>query len=142
MARVLGIDYGTKRTGIAVTDPLQMIASALTTVKTYELLDFLTEYFKKEEVECVVLGYPRKMNNLESESLVFIRQFETAFKRKFPGVPVVYIDERFTSSLAVDAMIRSGMKKKDRQEKGNIDKISAAIILQTYLDEKKSGKLN
>jgi putative Holliday junction resolvase len=113
---------------------MKMIASGLTTVGSHEILDFLGEYMKKETVETIVLGLPKKMNNTDSESLQYAKQFETALKRRFPDIPVVWVDERFTSHLAMDAMIRGGMKKKDRQVKGNMDKISAAIILQTYLE--------
>ena len=136
MARILAVDYGTKRVGIAITDPSQMIASGLTTVGTHELLDFLKNYFLKEEVECLVVGYPRKLNNLDSESFKYVKQFETAFLRRYPDIPFIWVDERFSSSLAMDAMIRGGMKKKDRRIKENIDKISAAIILQSYLEQK------
>jgi putative holliday junction resolvase len=136
LARIIAIDYGTKRVGIAVTDPSQIIASGLTTIGAHELLDFLKDYFLKEEVECLVLGHPRKMNNQDSESFKYIKQFETAFLRRFPKIPLIWVDERFTSGLAMDTMIRGGMKKKDRQVKGNIDKISAAIILQSYLEQK------
>jgi putative Holliday junction resolvase len=142
LGRIIGIDYGTKRVGVAVTDPLQMIASGLTTVGAHEILDFLSDYLQKESVEMIVLGLPKKMNNTDSESLKYIRQFETALKRRFPGLPVKWIDERFTSHLAMDAMIRGGMKKKDRQVKGNLDKISAAIILQTYLEQLEHKKIN
>lgn len=136
MGRILGIDYGTKRVGVAVTDPMQMIASGLTTVGSHEILDFLSTYMQKEKVDAIVLGLPKKMNNEDSESLQYIKQFEIALKRKFPEIPVIWIDERFTSQLALDAMIRGGMKKKDRQVKGNMDKLSAAIILQSYLEQK------
>ena len=135
MGRIIGIDYGTKRVGVAVTDPLHMLASGLITVGSHEILDFLSDYMLKEKVDAIVLGLPKKMNNTDSESLQYIRQFETALNRRFPGLPVIWIDERFTSHLAMDAMIRGGMKKKDRQVKGNLDKISAAIILQTYLEQ-------
>jgi putative Holliday junction resolvase len=135
LGRIIGIDYGTKRVGVAVTDPMQMIASGLTTVGAHEILDFLTDYMQKEKVDSIVLGHPKQMNNTDSESLLYIKQFETALKRRFPGLPVIWIDERFTSQLAMDAMIRGGMKKKDRQVKGNLDKLSAAIILQTYLEQ-------
>lgn len=134
MGRILAIDYGRKRIGIAVTDPTKMIASGLTTVKAHEILDFLKDYFIREDVECVVLGYPLKMNNEESEALKYILQFEKAFRRKFPEMPLEFEDERFTSKMAVRAMIEGGMKKKDRRKKENIDKISAAIILQSYLE--------
>lgn len=136
MGRILGIDYGTKRVGVAVTDPMQMIASGLTTVGSHEILEFLSTYMQKEKVDAIVLGLPKKMNNEDSESLQYIKQFEVALKRKFPEMPVIWIDERFTSQLALDAMIRGGMKKKDRQVKGNMDKLSAAIILQSYLEQK------
>ncbi len=135
MGRIIGIDYGTKRVGVAVTDPTQMIASGLTTVGSHEILDFLADYFQKEKVDAIVLGHPKKMNNSDSESLQYAKQFETAFKRRFPSLPVIWVDERFTSHLAMDAMIRGGMKKKDRQIKGNMDKLSAAIILQSYLEQ-------
>ncbi len=140
MSRILAIDYGRKRVGVAVTDPLQMIASGLTTVPAHEILSFLSDYFLKEAVECVVLGYPLKMNNEESESMKYVKQFATAFKRKFPLVPLEYEDERYTSKMAVRAMIEGGMKKKDRRKKENIDKISAAIILQSYLASRESRK--
>jgi putative holliday junction resolvase len=140
MARILAIDYGTKRIGIAVTDPLQMIASGLVTVRSHEIFDFLKDYFSMENVECLVLGYPRKMNNKESQVLTYVKQFETAFKRLFPSVPVIRMDERFTSKMAMDTMIRGGVKKKDRQNKERLDKISAAIILQDYLEQKRNFK--
>lgn len=140
MGRIIGIDYGTKRVGIAVTDPSQMIASGLTTVGAHEILDFLGDYLKNEVVDAIVLGLPKKMNNSDSESLQYVRQFETALKRKFPDIPIKWVDERFTSHLAMDAMIRGGMKKKDRQIKGNLDKISAAIILQAYLEQLETNK--
>ncbi|HYW94170.1 MAG TPA: Holliday junction resolvase RuvX [Bacteroidales bacterium] len=136
MSRILAIDYGRKRVGIAVTDPLQMIASGLTTVGAHEVLDFLKDYFSKEDVACVVLGYPLQLNDQESESMKYVRQFETAFRRRFPGIPLEFEDERFTSKMAVRAMIEGGMKKKDRRKKENIDKISAAIILQSYLERR------
>jgi len=135
LGRLIGIDYGTKRVGVAVTDPSQMIASGLTTVGAHGILDFLEDYFKKETVDALILGLPKKMNNTDSESLFYIRQFETAVKRRFPNLSVIMVDERFTSQLAMDAMIRGGMKKKDRQVKGNLDKLSAAIILQSYLEQ-------
>ena len=136
MGRILAIDYGQKRVGIAVTDPLKITARGLTTVKAHEILQYLKDYFEKEEVECVVLGYPLKLNNQESEALKYVLQFEKAFRRKFPDIPLEFEDERFTSKMAVRAMIQGGMKKKERQNKSNIDKMSAAIILQSYLQEK------
>jgi putative holliday junction resolvase len=137
LGRIIAIDYGTKRVGVAVTDPMQMIASGLTTVASHEILTFLADYTGKETVDAFVVGVPRKLNNTPSEALVYTEQFITALKRKFPGIPVHAIDERFTSSLAADAMYRGGMKKKDRQVKANLDKISAAIILQSYLEGKR-----
>ncbi|MCB8999440.1 MAG: Holliday junction resolvase RuvX [Bacteroidales bacterium] len=140
MGRLIGIDYGRKRVGVAVTDPGQMIASGLDTVGPHEILDYLGRYFQKESVDAIILGLPKQMNNEDSESLYFIKQFETAFKRRFPGIPVIWVDERFTSMIAMDTMIRGGMKKKDRQVKANLDKISAAIILQSYLEQKDYNK--
>jgi putative Holliday junction resolvase len=137
VARILAIDYGTKRTGIAVTDPAQMIASGLTTISSHELIGFLKDYIGKEAVESLVIGYPRKMNNTDSEVLVYVKQFETAFKRIFPQIPVFWMDERFTSKIAMDAMVRGGMRKSRRRNKGNLDKISAAVILQDYLEQKR-----
>ncbi len=138
MGRLLAIDYGRKRVGVAVSDPLQMIASGLTTVPAHEILNFLSVYFSKEKVDCVVLGYPLKMNDEPSESMKYVMQFATAFRRKFPAIPLEYEDERFTSRMAVRAMIEGGMKKKDRRKKENIDKISAAIILQSFMEHRAS----
>jgi len=134
MGRILGIDYGQKRIGIAVTDPLKITASGLICLKPHEIFNFLAEYFDKEEVECVVLGYPLRLNNEPSDVLKYVLDFEKAFRRKFPGMKLVFEDERFTSKLAVQAMVEGGMKKKERRKKENIDKISAAIILRSYLD--------
>lgn len=130
----MALDYGKKRIGIAVTDPLQMIASGLTTKGPHEIFNFLEEYFKKEKVDCLVLGYPTRMNNQESESFEYVKQFEKAFRRKYPEMKLDFEDERYTSVMAVRAMVEGGMKKKNRQKKENIDKISAAIILQSYLE--------
>lgn len=133
MARILAIDYGTKRTGIAVTDELQIIASGLTTVPTKELLSFLKEYFAKEKVELVLIGEPKQMNNTASQSEVDIKEFLKKFSEMFPQMELKRVDERFTSKMAVQTMIDSGLKKKKRQEKGLVDEISATIILQSYL---------
>lgn len=130
----MAIDYGQKRVGLAVTDPLKMIAGGLTTVKTHEIFNFLDNYFATAEIERVVLGYPRQLNNKDSEALRYVKQFEKGFRRKYPDLELVFEDERFTSVLAQRAMIEGGMKKKDRQKKENTDKISAAIILQSYMD--------
>lgn len=133
MSRILAIDFGVKRTGIAVTDELQIIASGLTTVPTDELLSFLENYFNEENVELVIVGEPKRMNNensaVESSILEFINKFET----KFSDIPLQRVDERFTSKMAFQTMIDGGLKRKQRKDKGLIDKISATIILQSYL---------
>jgi len=136
LGRILAIDYGTKRTGIAVTDPGQMIASPLETVSSHELMNFLQVYFKKEAVDLLVVGLPRQMDHSDSESLKQIRYFVQAFKKRFTKIPVEWEDERFSSKMALDAMVAGGMKKQERKVKGNLDKVSAAIILQSYLERK------
>ena len=133
MARVMALDYGVKRTGIAVTDELQMIASGLTTVDTPNLLNFLKDYFKKEKVETVVVGEPKQKDNSASQSEVFIAEFLKKFREKFPEIKLVRVDERFTSKMAFQTMIDSGLKKKKRQNKALVDEVSATIILQSYL---------
>lgn len=133
MARILAIDYGTKRTGIAVTDELQIIASGLTTVKTETLLPFLEKYFKEEKVELVLVGEPKQKDGAASQSEVHIQEFLKGFTEKFPEMPVKRVDEAFTSKMAFQTMIDSGLKKKKRKDKALIDEISATIILQTYL---------
>ena len=133
MGRILAIDYGTKRTGLAVTDPLRIIATALATVDTNLLVDYLKKYFSKETVDEVVIGMPKQLNNQDSEIAPIVRKFVEVFKSTFPDKPVVLADERFTSAQAQRTMIAGGMKKKDRQVKGNVDKISATLILQNYL---------
>ena len=133
MARILAIDYGSKRTGIAVPDELQIIASGLTTVPTNELLSFLEKYFTREDVELVLIGEPKQMDNTASQSEVGIQEFLKKFTEKFPGKELKWVDERFTSKMAFQTMIDSGLKKKQRQNKGLIDEISATIILQSYL---------
>jgi putative Holliday junction resolvase len=137
MSRILAIDYGKKRTGIAVTDILQMIATGLTTVPTHELMDFLLDYVKKEPVERIIVGHPKQMNNEDSENMKRIVPFVNQLKKKLPQIPVEMVDERFTSVLAHQAMIAGGLKKKARQDKALVDEISATIILQTYLESKK-----
>jgi len=136
MARILAIDYGKKRTGIAVTDELQLIASGLTTVSTNDLLEFLTEYTKNEQVELFLVGEPKQMDNSASESEVLIIPFIKKLKELFPKIPLERVDERFTSKMAFQTMIDSGLKKKHRQNKALVDEISATIILQTYLSRK------
>lgn len=134
MARILSIDYGRKRTGIAVTDPLKIIANGLTTVPTGELIRFLTDYFQKEAVEKVIIGLPKQMNNELSENMRYIEPFVARFKKVFPDMPIEYFDERFTSSLAHRTMLDGGLKKRDRQNKELVDEISAVIILQGYME--------
>lgn len=134
MGRVLAIDYGIKRTGIAVTDPLRIIATPLETVLTHTLLSFLKSYTTREQVDEFVIGMPRTLKNEDSEIAPQVRKFIVAMKAAFPGKAVHEVDERFTSSMAQRAMIDGGMKKKDRQVKGNADKISATLILQSFLD--------
>ncbi|WP_075340868.1 Holliday junction resolvase RuvX [Tenacibaculum agarivorans] len=136
MARVLAIDYGIKRTGIAVTDELQIIASGLTTVDTGELLTFLKNYISKENVELFVIGKPKQMNNTDSESESLIQPFINQLIKEIPSVPIQRIDERFTSKMAFQTMIDSGLKKKQRRNKALVDEISATIILQSYLYNK------
>lgn len=133
MARLLAIDYGTKRTGIAVTDELQIIASGLTTVETSKLLPFLQEYCTKENVELVVIGKPKQMNNQVSESEAAILSFIDKLKITLPSIPIVRVDERFTSKMAFQTMIDSGLTKGQRRNKALVDEISATIILQSYM---------
>ncbi|HLS29956.1 MAG TPA: Holliday junction resolvase RuvX [Flavobacteriaceae bacterium] len=133
MARILAIDYGKKRTGIAVTDELQLIASGLTTVSTDSLMNFLDEYFDKEKVEKVLVGEPKQKDGNPSQVEVHIQEFIEKFTKKYPDMPMERVDERFTSKMAFQTMIDSGLSKKKRRNKGLIDEISATIILQTYL---------
>lgn len=133
MARILSIDYGKKRTGLAVTDPLQIIPNGLATVATPTLIDFLKDYLSRESVERVVIGEPRQMNGEASENLARVQQFVARFKKLFPTVPIEFYDERFTSVLAHRAIIDSGIGKKARRNKALVDEISATIILQDYL---------
>ena len=135
MARIMAIDYGSKRVGIAVTDPLQMIAIGLTTVHSKDLIEFLKNYIAKENVECIVVGEPKQMNNEPSDSARFIDPFVIHLKRTFPKLKVERMDERFTSKMAFQTMIDSGLKKKARQNKELVDEISATIILQSYMNK-------
>ena len=136
MARILGIDYGRKRTGIAVTDPLQIVANGLTTVPTQTLLDFIKKYIEQEPVEAIVIGKPTQLNGEPSESMRYIDPFIKRLQNELPQIPVILFDERFTSTLAHQAMIDGGMKKKDRQDKARVDAIAASIILNDYLQSK------
>ena len=133
LGRILAFDFGEKRTGIAVTDELQIIASGLTTVDTKKIFSFLTEYLKKETVELFIVGEPKQMNNTASESEQFIQPFVKKLSTTFPKIPIKRIDERFTSKMAFQSMIDSGLKKKQRQNKALVDEISATLILQSYL---------
>ena len=135
MARIIGIDYGRKRTGIAVTDPLQMIAGGLETVATSEIEIWLERYMACEAVERIVVGSPTMLDGSASDTMTrYVQPFVDRLKKKFPGIIIDTLDERFTSKLAVRAMIDGGMKKKDRRDKANIDRISATILLQGYLE--------
>lgn len=134
MARILAIDYGTKRTGIAVTDPLQIMANGLETVPTAQLLDFLNRYVEKEDVETIVVGYPTKTNGEDSENAKHVKPFVKRITKKFPQIHITLVDERFTSQIAQQTILQGGVKKKKRQDKTLVDKISATIILQSYLE--------
>lgn len=139
MPRILALDYGGKRTGIAVTDPLQIIASALTTVETPQIWSFLTTYFQQEAVEKVIVGWPTHADGNDTHATPLVRAFQTEWNQRFPAIPLIPVDERYTSKLAMRAMIEGGMKKKDRQKKENLDKLSAVILLQDYLLNASSG---
>lgn len=136
MGRILAIDYGIKRTGLAVTDPLQIIATALDTVPSDQLLSYLKIYSAKETVDRFVIGMPRTLMNEDSETAPAVRKFIERLKQAFPDKPVHEVDERFTSSIAQRAMLEGGMKKKDRQVKGNVDKVSAVLILQAFMESR------
>jgi putative Holliday junction resolvase len=135
MGRILAIDFGLKRTGIAVTDPLQIIANAIDTIPTQEIFGFLEKYFEKEKVETIVVGYPLNLDDSPTHATAEVEKFIQRLSKKFPEIKVEKEDERFTSKMAVEAMVAGGMKKKDRRKKENIDKISATIILQSYLEK-------
>ena len=137
MARILSIDYGKKRTGLAVTDPLQLIAGGLATVSTSTLFDYLKQYVAQESVELIVIGEPRQPNGEPSENLERVRQFVNRWRKAMPDIPIEFYDERFTSVLAHQAMIDGGLKKKARQDKALVDEISATIILQDYMRSRK-----
>jgi putative holliday junction resolvase len=134
MGRWMAIDLGKKRTGIAVTDPLQIIATPLTTVSTQELYAFLKDFFLNEEVDFIVVGMPLKEDNTETDMTAHAKQFVRYLQKKYPGKKIFTEDERYTSKMALNAMIAAGSTKKDRRDKGNIDKVSAAIILQSFMD--------
>lgn len=134
MGRILSIDYGRKRVGLAVTDPLKIIATALDTVHASEVLDYLGKYIEREPVELFVVGLPKNLDNTDAESMRDVKPFVKRLQAKFPNIPVAWADERFTSKLAMRAMIDAGFKKSDRRRKENTDKISAVIILQSYME--------
>jgi len=135
--RILAIDYGKKRVGLAVTDPMQMIATRLTTVSSGDIWKFLDDYFKKEKVVLVLVGYPLQMNNEPSQAVTYINPFLKALVKKYPDMPIRQVDERFTSKLAFQAMIDGGLKKSERQDKSLVDGVSATILLQSYLEQQK-----
>ncbi len=141
MGRILAIDYGQKRVGIAVSDPMQIIATGLDTILVHEVMAYLDKYIAENEVEKILVGLPKQMSGEESESMQYIRPFVIGLGRKFPNIPIEFVDERFTSVLAHRAMLDGGLKKKDRQNKALVDKISATIILQTYLESKSNISL-
>ncbi|RPD51267.1 Holliday junction resolvase RuvX [Paracnuella aquatica] len=133
MGRIMAIDYGGKRTGLAVTDPLQIIASALTTIETHKLLQFLKEYFAKEPVDAVIIGMPLNWDDTATHATPLVKGFIKTFKKNFPLMPLTEVDERYTSKMASRAMVEMGMKKKQRQDKGMVDQIAATIMLQEYM---------
>ncbi|MBS1639239.1 MAG: Holliday junction resolvase RuvX [Bacteroidetes bacterium] len=133
MSRIICIDYGGKRTGLAVTDPMQIIATALTTIETKELIPFLKKYFVAEEVELILIGEPLNLDDTPTHATALVQQAIKQLQKNFPNIPLKKIDERFTSKMASKAMVEMGMKKKQRQQKGNIDQIAATIMLQEYL---------
>ncbi len=138
MGRILAIDYGQKRVGLAVTDPLRIVANGLDTVSTNDVIDYLKRYMDREPVDKIVVGLPRQMNGEDSESMKYIRPFVKRLGKEFPGLEIVFVDERFTSVLAHKAMLDGGLRKKDRQNKALVDKISAVMILQTYMESSRN----
>ena len=140
MGRIIGIDYGLKRIGLAVTDPLQIFASPLITIGPAEFDNFIVDYLRTNEIDAFVIGYPVQMNNQPSESVVYINPFIKKLKNKYPEKHIYLADERFTSQMAFRTMIEGGVKKKNRQDKSMIDKISASIILQSFLDNRSNKK--
>lgn len=136
MGRILAIDYGRKRAGIAVTDPLQMISNGLTTVPSATIINFLKDYIAKEKVDSFVVGYAKQLDNTDSESMVYIKPFVKQLNKNFPDMEVHMVDERFTSKIAHQTMLDGGLKKKKRQDKALVDTISATIILQSYMEQR------
>ena len=137
MTRLLALDYGTKRVGIAVTDELQLIASGLCTVRTHDCLDFLIEYLSKESVSTIVMGMPKNLRNQNTDATPYVKGFAKQIRKQFPEMKVELIDERFTSKIAYQSMIDGGLKKKARQDKTLVDEVSATLILQSYMEQQK-----
>ena len=136
MARLLALDYGTKRVGVAITDELQMIASGLCTVRTHDCMDFLIEYISKEAVSAIVMGLPKDLNNQKTDSTPYVKGFAKQLRKQFPGLEVHFVDERFTSKMAFQSMIDGGLKKKARQNKALVDEVSATLILQSFMEQR------
>lgn len=136
MGRIMGIDYGRKRTGVAVTDPLQIVANNLATVPTHTLMQFIKDYMTREQVERIIIGQPTQLNGEPSESMKYITPFVNRLRKELPDMPIVMYDERFTSTIAHQAMIDGGMKKTDRRDKARVDAIAATIILNDYLQSR------
>ncbi|MFT3934261.1 MAG: Holliday junction resolvase RuvX [Chitinophagaceae bacterium] len=134
MARIMAIDYGLKRTGLAVTDPLQIIANALTTVETPQLFNFLKDYFSKEAVELIIIGEPKNLDDSDTHATPLVRKTIERLKKEFPSIPVIPVDERYSSKMAKSAMIDMGMKKMQRRDKAVVDRIAATILLQEYME--------
>ncbi len=136
MKRLMGIDFGRKRIGIAISDPLGIFASPLETIPTAKIIEYLKDYTQKQAIERFIVGYPKNLNNQDAECVIYLKPFIAQLEKNFPDIPITFEDERFTSVLAFKSLIDSGVKKKDRQDKAAVDKVSAAIILQTYMDRK------
>lgn len=137
MTRLLALDYGTKRVGIAVTDELQLIASGLCTIRTHDCMDFLIEYLSKESVSTIVMGMPKNLRNQNTDATPYVKGFAKQIRKQFPEMKVELIDERFTSKIAFQSMIDGGLKKKVRQDKALVDEVSATLILQSYMEQQK-----
>ena len=140
MGRLICLDYGRKRVGIAVTDPIQIIASAVETVATHDIRTYIKDYLGREDIDEVVIGYPRNLKNEPSEAVQYIDPFLKWFRKEFPDVPLVLYDERFTSKMAEDSLIRAGVPKQARRNKSLVDKISASLILQSYLESEQNRR--
>ena len=136
MARLLALDYGTKRVGIAITDEFQMIASGLCTVRAHDCMDFLKDYLSKESVSDIVIGLPKDLNDKKTDATPYVKGFAKQIRKEFPDLDVHFVDERFTSKIAFQSMIDGGLKKKDRQNKALVDEVSATLILQSFMEQK------